>query len=534
MIEEENLPIINRVDYLINLGVADYFRGDVGTALEPHIEAVEICRANNFDEKRAKLLNNIGIFYRQLKRYDEAIGFYKEGIELRQQLKDTAGVANIFHNMAAAYSFLGDHENSLNSASKSRALYEALGSESDLLLCDLSIGTALQRLGRLKEAESYLTKLDQTKDLSLPPHHTFLLALSLSEIYISENKPSLANNKLSNIEKDLFSSDFKDFQIKWFELRSEAMEGLGDLAQANSSLHSFIEASEQKSERESAGLRKEMEAKYLSQEKDYQIELLNSEKELASVNLKIARQRNIGLLLGLIFLGILSFTLINLYRKIKKQNIRISEADQEKSVLLREIHHRVKNNLQVISALLQLQSKYVKDEHAVEALQSGQDRVESMALIHKDLYQHDNLKGVNTKDYIEKLIDGLSDSYQISKNQIEITSDIEPIILDVDTMIPLGLLINELISNAIKHAFTEKAEGKIMINLREKSEALHLIVQDNGQGVQDLDMIKSKSFGFSLIQSFAKKLDAVLSLKSNDGFRVELKIRSYSKARQAA
>ena len=102
------MPTINRVDYLINLGVADYFRGDVGTALKPHIEAVEICRANKFDEKRAKLLNNIGIFYRQLQRYDEAVGFYKEGIELRQQLKDTAGVANIYHNMAAAYSFLRD------------------------------------------------------------------------------------------------------------------------------------------------------------------------------------------------------------------------------------------------------------------------------------------------------------------------------------------------------------------------------------------------------------------------------------------
>lgn len=167
MIEDEDLPIINRVDYLINLGVADYFRGDIGTALEPHIEAVEICRANNFDEKRAKLLNNIGIFYRALERYDEALGFYQEGIELRQQLKDTAGVANIFHNMAAAYSFLGDYENALSTASKSRALYEKLGSESDLLLCDLSIGTALQRLGRLEEAKSYLIKLDQKEDLAL-------------------------------------------------------------------------------------------------------------------------------------------------------------------------------------------------------------------------------------------------------------------------------------------------------------------------------------------------------------------------------
>ena len=534
MIEAENLPIINRVDYLINLGVADYFKGDIGSALEPHIEAVEICRANNFDEKRAKLLNNIGIFYRQLERYDEAIGFYKEGIELRQQHKDTAGMANLYHNMAAAYSFLGDYENSLGSASRSRTLYEALDSKPDLLLCDLSIGTALQRLGRLQEAKTYLFKLDQIKDLSLPPHHTFLLALSLAELFLSENDPGLANMKLNNIEKDLFASDFKDFQIKWFEMRSEAMERMGKLGQANKSLHDFINATEEKSKRENAALRNEMEAKYLSQEKDYQIELLNSEKELASVNLKIAKQRNIGLLLGLLFLGGLSFVLINLYQKIKKQNVQITKADEEKSVLLKEIHHRVKNNLQVISALLQLQTKYVNDDHAVEALQSGQDRVESMALIHKDLYQHDNLKGVNTKDYIDKLVDGLSDSYQTEQRQIEIVSDIEPIILDVDTMIPLGLLVNELISNAIKHAFINQDKGKIKVHLAERNDILNLAVIDNGQGVEDLEAIKSKSFGFSLIQSFAKKLDAAMILESNEGFRVELNIRAYSKAKQAA
>ncbi len=534
MIEAENLPIINRVDYLINLGVADYFKGNIGTALGPHIEAVEICRQHCFDEKRAKLLNNIGIFYRQLKRYDEALRIYQEGIELRLNLKDTAGVANIYHNMAAAYSFTGDHENALESAEKSRKLYEILGRESDLILCELSMGTALQRLGRIQEAKSFLVKLDQTPSLQLPPHHRCLLGLSLAELALDEGNPLTANKQLDKIQTQLFESDFKDFQIKWFQFKARTSEGMGNLRLANQYLHQFIEANAEKSEAESTQLRKEMETKYLSQEKDHQIDLLSTERELAAVQLKVARQRNIGLLVGFILLTLFSGLMVRLYQKIKKQNRLIKSADEEKTTLLKEIHHRVKNNLQVISALLELQSMYIQDKGAKEALLSGQNRVASMALIHKDLYQHDNLKGVNIRDYIAKLVDNLNESYQLPNHQISIEQNIADLHLDVDTMIPLGLVINELIGNALKHAFKHQESGQISVSLLEKGKVLELQVKDNGTGISDLESIKHQSFGYSLVQSFAKKLNADLHITSHHGLTVTLIIKSYLKAGVAA
>ena len=222
--------------------------------------------------------------------------------------------------------------------------------------------------------------------------------------------------------------------------------------------------------------------------------------------------------------------------KVAAQKKELLQAEQlkiaveEKDTLLKEIHHRVKNNLQVISALLTLQSKYIKDDQAIEALREGQDRVQSMALIHKDLYQHDNLKGVNTKDYLEKLVDNLIDSYSIDDEDIMLELDIESIWLDVDTMIPMGLMVNELISNALKHAFSGQNNGALHIQLKEIDNQLILNIKDNGKGFDNFEIQKSNSFGYSLIESFAKKLDAEMNYKFEDGFGIDIIVNRYTKA----
>jgi len=207
----------------------------------------------------------------------------------------------------------------------------------------------------------------------------------------------------------------------------------------------------------------------------------------------------------------------------------IAQSLKEKDTLLREIHHRVKNNLQVISALLTLQSKYVDDDKALSALKEGQGRVHSMALIHQDLYQHDNLKGVNAKNYFEKLTNTLIETYQTKESSVELRSEIDPILLDVDTMIPLGLIVNELISNALKHAFRHRDSGLILIEMKERDQQLFLKIEDDGSGA-DLQILEKKSFGFSLIRSFARRLDAELIINSDQGLEVIMQIKNYKKA----
>jgi len=277
-------------------------------------------------------------------------------------------------------------------------------------------------------------------------------------------------------------------------------------------------------------LLQDIESRYQKAEQDNKINLLSSENELAQLKLESSSKRSLILGSALILFTVLSLFLLSLYRKIKKKNAIIQEADNEKSILLQEIHHRVKNNLQVISSLLALQGKYVKDDHALDALKQGQDRVQSMALIHQDLYQSDNLKGVNAQDYFEQVVDNLFDSYNISEEDIELELDVTPIMLDVDTMIPLGLVINELVSNSLKHAFSNKNNGVIKVKLKEESGVLNLEVSDNGVGINSLDEIEGKSFGYELVKAFAKKLKADITIEHDNGFSMKLNIKNYKLA----
>jgi two-component sensor histidine kinase len=217
-------------------------------------------------------------------------------------------------------------------------------------------------------------------------------------------------------------------------------------------------------------------------------------------------------------------------KQIEFQNRSISIALSEKDTLLREIHHGVKNNLQVISSLLRIQSSHTEDAVALDALKEGQSRVQSMSLIHQDLYERDNLAGIRMQTLLSRLSQNLFDTYNISRDRIEWATDIAHIHLDVETVVPLGLVINELVTNSLRYAFTGDSKGVIEIELSGINDVLVLVVKDNGIGISDPDhIIEGDSFGYSFINVFANKLDADLSLEGGEGAKVILKIRDYKK-----
>ena len=210
---------------------------------------------------------------------------------------------------------------------------------------------------------------------------------------------------------------------------------------------------------------------------------------------------------------------------LAEKNDIIERSLQEKEVLLREIHHRVKNNLQVISSLLSLQSRRVQDQSVQEAILEGRNRVRSMAMIHQDLYQTENLTTIDVGQYIDKLTRNLFASYNIEPERIEMDTDIEPLQLDVDVLIPLGLILNELITNSLKYAFPQSRPGKIEVSLQKEAGQLKLQVTDNGVGMpEDFDPMRSTSMGYQLISSFVRKLKGVLELKHREGTQVLLSI----------
>jgi len=198
-----------------------------------------------------------------------------------------------------------------------------------------------------------------------------------------------------------------------------------------------------------------------------------------------------------------------------RANDQIKRSLKEKEVLLQEIHHRVKNNLQVISSLLNLQSNYIKDAVSKELFRESQDRVKSMALIHEKLYQSKDLARIDFAEYIESLINMLMQSYRSAGN-IKLSSNITKAFLDIDTAIPVGLMLNELVSNSLKHAFPEGKEGTISISLSpEGGKNFKLTVSDNGIGIPDgLNIETSNSLGLRLVRILTRQIGGNLEFNT--------------------
>jgi hypothetical protein len=213
------------------------------------------------------------------------------------------------------------------------------------------------------------------------------------------------------------------------------------------------------------------------------------------------------------------FTLVQDLTERKQAEEKIRASLEEKVVLLKEIHHRVKNNLQVISSLLYLQAERAKDDPVREILQDSQSRVKSMALIHEKLYQAKDLAHVDLAEYVQNLLSYLLRSYSAQAGSIQLDAHIDNIFLDIDLAMPCGLIINELVSNALKHAFPNGRAGRIEVGLHKMDDDhVQLWVRDNGIGFPTiLNDRQSSSLGLQLVSALVQQLDGTFERQCQRG-----------------
>ncbi len=211
----------------------------------------------------------------------------------------------------------------------------------------------------------------------------------------------------------------------------------------------------------------------------------------------------------------------------KENDRKLQESLKEKEVLLKEVHHRVKNNMQVISSILNLQSSYIDDEKALNVLRESQDRIKSMSFVHESLYQSETLSEVNFAEYIRNIATNLYHSYGRPQGGIDLAFDLEPVYINLDTSIPCGLVINELVSNALKYAFVGRERGRISIHLsRQSDKMLTLAVEDNGVGLpKDFDVDTAESLGLQLVTALAMQVSGNLKVERENGTRFTLNFK---------
>jgi PAS domain S-box-containing protein len=217
------------------------------------------------------------------------------------------------------------------------------------------------------------------------------------------------------------------------------------------------------------------------------------------------------------------FTLQDITERLKTEK-RLQSTVVEKETLLKEIHHRVKNNLQTVSSLLDLQAESISEPKSLEAFRSSQSRIKSMALIHERLYKSENLSEIKACEYIKNLVEYLEGTYQSPSREIEITTEIKDHYLDLDVAIPCGLIINELVSNSMKYAFQQNHKGKIKVSLQtDNEENLVLTIKDNGVGMTlNFRTLNPQSLGLELVKLMVKQLNGKMAIDGTAGTKISI------------
>ncbi|MBX2814893.1 MAG: tetratricopeptide repeat protein [Saprospiraceae bacterium] len=510
------------------LGIINEALGDLDGAIEHQYQSIAYyeSQGNRLDTDHG--LTNLGSIYRKIKQYDKSEELYLRSLELANEKDSNTGRANNLVNLGNLYAEQEQYAKAIDVYEQAAHFDSIENYVYGLAYVNENIGSLLGKQGKLEEALVRHQKALEMR-LSLPNAHEKAVSYEkVAGAMIQLGRARRALTLLDSAARHASEGSILEVQRDIAQTRARAYAEAGDFAHAYQQEKQFALLQDSILNDEVSQQISTLNTQYETEQKEQEIKLLNTEKSLQEARLKAVRNQRLGLLIGLLIFASLLLLVYRLFRKTKEQNGIIQSALEEKEVLLREIHHRVKNNLQFISSLLGLQTEHIQDPLALGALQEGQDRVQSMALIHQNLYQEDNLTGVDVQDYFTRLIRGLFDSYNIRKDQIALDLNVDAVNLDVDTVVPIGLIANELISNSLKYAFNSpESSGKIGVTLREQGDALLLQVADNGPGMKQNLSELGDSFGYRLIKVLSEQLKASMHIDAEEGTSVTLRIEHY-------
>jgi two-component sensor histidine kinase len=535
----ESLKLPEKQSHVIaDIALAWHYRGNYELAIRNQLAALELRKQVGNKKYISNSLNNLGLAYRARKDYPAAINYYRQSLILKEDAGDNQGILNTTMNIGSLYQSRLIYDSAFYFAKKGLQIANKLNAKKDIASCLANMGDALLNLNRIAEAEKLLK---QAEDIALPLNHKQCLLTIYHAMGNIRAKTGNLKEALSYFQKGLdmsASNRRQELMQNFTDKLAETYRALGLYDKALFFKDSSTAISGRLLNEENLRQINEMTVVYQANEKEKKIIVLDAEKKVvSSLAGRRKKERNYFVVASVLFLALAGFAYkaysSNRKKKeeLNRKNLIIEKALAEKEVLMKEIHHRVKNNLQVVSSLLSLQSNYIKDEQALDAVTDSKNRVQSMALIHQNLYQESNLTGIDVQNYIGKLCDNLFLSYNIRPGKIKLIKEIDKLILDVDIVVPVGLILNELITNSLKYGFDNVfADGMIKIVLNERNGLLKLAVYDNGKGFPTgFSEKRGQSFGFIMIEAFLSKLEGRVKYYNEEGARVEIEIPDYKK-----
>ena len=490
-------------------------------------------------KKRSKLFNSLSSLYRQLEDYQQAKAYGLKALHTKREIKDVFGQVVSLGTLSSISKEAKDIDGAVTYGLEALRLADSLGRIQLIVPISINLGNLYTVLLEYELAETYLERGIQLAEANKMTRSLGISYMNLAGVYEVKKELSKASRTLDKAVPYLESSSSLEFQRDYHRSRANIAKSLGQYAEAYTHLTQMHLFQDSMFSAEKTKTIAELEARYELSTKENEIALLTKDAELQEVsNAKLKQQQ--GLLLGgglalLIFTGLL----INRYRSkqrtlqtISRQNEEITARSRENELLVREIHHRVKNNMAIMQGLLQAQrERHTHNNELEEALLVCEGQLSSMALIHQDLYRTNNFMAVDAEDYFTKLLQNIQSAYAERSRAIAFKVQLSKQELQVHQAVPLGLIMNELVTNAVKYAFPERQPGaEIRINQEAVGEELVLSVRDNGVGIAASRRQRvSSGFGLSMVKGLTRQLGGRLRQEECDGtcFEVAIPLASF-------
>jgi len=568
----------NEANTLKELGWLFMLQGRMDEALGKLQQSLSIYRAIGYKPVQ-EIYSWIGVIYTQVGNYNEGLNYGLQAVRIVEQLNDTSQTAGeIYDYLAITYYKLNNYYKNGEYLRKALAIAARVNDTNLVILLSNNIASGLLLQNKPNEGLSFMQdvvkKYPNPKDLfSRLQISTHFLSIYLklkdhNNATIYANKVIAISAKFPELSPDqtgiypLIIRYF--FEIGQFEKARKYLEPYKEISEnshlidelqevhlwwfiLDSARGNYLSAIEHYklskmyhdslfNENKSKQIA-QLQIQYETEKKDANIQLLTKQGLLQQTQIKNAQMsRNItigGILVLVLLMGLgynryrlkqrINYQLKTQQDEINQKNETLNHLLEEKEWLIKEIHHRVKNNLQIIMSLLNSQSLFLDNEGAINAIRESQHRMQAMSLIHQKLYQSENIASVEMESYVHELIFYLVEGTDVGK-RIRFEQNVERIELDVTQAVPVGLILNEAITNVIKYAFPGDNTGSVFVGMKRiPNDRISLTIMDNGVGLPgNLDAFKMKSLGMNLMKGLANQLGGIFAFKNGEGLKIEV------------
>lgn len=520
----------NLAETYVNLKAIYTLKTDYNQAKQFIYKALKLFEKLDHQKGIAQCYSHIGDLLYYENNYNEGIRYCDKAIVIQKEINAKEDLALTYRFKANNQLFTGfDLEDALKSINASIDIYHELGELGIPMMASVNWRGNIYKYMELYDEAilDYQTNFDNSKQLGLECYLIPSLA-NIGHVYLMQGKYEEAlpyNLKAIDLMKK--TGRTRSLWENYMHV-SEIYESIGNHKMAL--YYHQLYSSELESFKDNIILSLESEA-----QSKYEIGQKNATILFQDKIISQQKRTKVLYIILTALLAIILFGLFYFFRKNKKRNQQLEvlnttldTKNQQNELLLKEIHHRVKNNLELVKSLIELQSAQLEDSATKDAMIASQNRIQSMGIIHQKLYQGENLGSIDMKDYFINLGDGILDTFD-AEDKVKIECAMEQLELDVDTAVPIGLIVNELLTNALKYAFPEDSNGKIKISLiQSNKETLTLKVVDNGIGKTIKTTPKGTGFGSQLIKLLTQQLNGNMEETHENGTSVvfQFKIKS--------